>query len=414
MAITLPAALWLADWFLGRQRTWRVYLPFWALSLAYVFLLLSFGLVGGGKPGPRGLAPQLWTQAKAVVYYLKLVLVPVGLNVEHAFAEAVDPGHPAVWGGLLLVASAGWLVWRGRRWPGLLWPVLAALVLLPTSVVPLNVLVNEHRLYLPLALLAVGAGLGAGRLAAYRGCGALWLALCAGLVFQRNTEWRDPLSLWSAAAQHSASMPRVQAQLGEALRQAGDHQGARRAFEQTLRLDPAHRAARTNLGNLHYEAAQAQTDTAAARREYASAAAAYEEVLRRDPDYREALNSLGSIYLVMGRTAEAAQVYRRVVDLSPHFPEGHFNLGLALRRQGQYALAAAAYQQALRLHPDAETWCSLGEVLLLQGQEVQRQGAADGGRQQWQEAVGAFQQALALEPGHALAAARLRQLSGGR
>jgi len=410
MAITLPAALWLADHFLGQRRPWRGYLPFAALGLAYVALLWSFGLIGGGgKPGPRGLGAQLWTQIKAGVYYLKLIAMPVGLNVEHAFAEAQGPGQPVVWLGLLLLVSLAWLGWRQRSRPSLLWPALAGLALLPATLVPLNVLVNEHRLYLPLAFLAVGAGLAANGLWPYRRLGLAGLVLGAALVAQRNREWTDELSLWRAAAARSPQAPRARVHLGEALRQGGDLAGARREFDAALRLDPGHRAARTNLGNLHYEAALTQPDSAAAQREYALAAAQYEEVLRRDPDFREALNNLGSIYLVLGRVVEAAQVYERVVALSPHFPEAHYNLGLARRRQGQYALAAEAYRQALGLRPDAETWCNLGEVLLLQGQ-----GASDGGRAQWQEALNCFRQALAMEPGNPLAATRLRQMGGGQ
>ncbi|MBI2505309.1 MAG: tetratricopeptide repeat protein [Candidatus Latescibacteria bacterium] len=417
MAITLPAALWLAERFaLNRQPRWREHLPFWGMGVLYLGLLLSFGLIGPARhgAGPRDLWTQLWTQAKAAPYYLKLALMPVGLNVEHAFAEAAHPWHPAVWCSLLLIASLIWLGWR--CWPrtGVIWLALALAALLPATLVPLNVLVNEHRLYLSLAFLSLGSGLAWERVRSYQWHGVVILGLCAGLVVQRNREWRDELSLWGAALRHSPSMPRGHAHLGLALLRAGDREGARREFEQALRLDPEHRAARTNLGNLYYEAAGAQADSAAARGYFERAAAEYEQVLKLDPEYKEALNSLGSVYLMLGRTAEAGQVYQRVVSLSPNFPEGYYNLGLALLRLGQYGPAIAAYQQALRLHPDAETWCSLGEALLLEGQQAQRQGAPDGGRQQWQEAGRCFSQALSLDPGNARAALRLRQLGGSR
>jgi tetratricopeptide (TPR) repeat protein len=294
------------------------------------------------------------------------------------------------------------------------WLSLALIALSPATLVPLNVLVNEHRLYLPLAFLALAVGLAWERLRPFQWHGVVLLGLCAGLVAQRNQEWRDELSLWGAALWHSSSMPRVHAQLGHALRLAGDREGARREFAETLRLDPQHRAARANLGTLYYELAQAQSDSALAHNYYTQAAAEYEQVLKLDPQYKEALNGLGNTYLVLGRTAEAAQVYQQAVSLSPNFPEGYYNLGLALLRQGQYGPAIAAYQQALRLHPDAETWSSLGEALLLDGQQAQRQGAADGGHRQWQEATGCFQQALRLDPGHTRAATRLRQLQGAQ
>lgn len=418
MAITLPAALWLAERFaLRRPSRWQEHVPFWGMGLLYLGVLWSFGLIGRGHQSgaapPRDLWTQLWTQAKAAPYYLKLVLMPVGLNVEHAFSEAAHPWHPAVWGSLLLVASLAWLGWRS--WPRVwvIWLSLGVIALLPATLVPLNVLVNEHRLYLPLAFATLAAGSVWAQVRAYQKHGMVLLGLCIGLVFLRNQEWKNELSLWGVSVRRSPSMPRAHAQLGTALRHAGDFAGARREFEATLHLDPQHRAARTNLGNLYYEAANAQADTAAARASYERAVAEYEQVLKLDPEYKDALNSLGSAYLRLGRVAEAVEVYQRVVVLSPHFPEGYYNLGLALVRQGQYGPAIAAYQQALRLHPDAETWCSLGEALLLDGQQAQRQGAPDGGRRQWQEATGCFQQALTLEPGNTLAALRLRQLQQG-
>ncbi len=228
-----------------------------------------------------------------------------------------------------------------------------------------------------------------------------------------DNDGRARFILPTPRVRRSPSMPRAHAQLGTALRTAGDREGAKREFEATLKLDPQHRAARTNLGNLYYEAAGTQADSAAARGLFERAVTEYEQVLKTDPEYKEALNSLGSAYLRLGRVAEAGQVYQQVVSLSPNFPEGYYNLGLALVRQGQYRPAIAAYQQALRLHPDADTWCSLGEALLLDGQQAQQQGAPDGGRRQWQEATGSFQQALALEPGNTRAVLRLRQLQQG-
>ena len=65
--------------------------------------------------------------------------------------------------------------------------------LLPTLIVPLNVLVNEHRLYLPVAgfVFAVTSIRGLGRIRG-TGWGATLLLLgLAGLVVQRNEAWRD-------------------------------------------------------------------------------------------------------------------------------------------------------------------------------------------------------------------------------
>ena len=100
-----------------------------------------------------------------------------------------------------LIASVAYWALRGRGTRFYLgWFVLA---LSPTLLIPLNVLLNEHRLYLPLAGLALGGGVLWQRLKHNRWLwrlGLLCLLLWAGITAQRNTDWQDELSLWSAAA----------------------------------------------------------------------------------------------------------------------------------------------------------------------------------------------------------------------
>ena len=72
--------------------------------------------------------------------------------------------------------------------------------------------------------------------------GLVLVGVLAALSWQRNTVWRDELSLWSDAAQKSPAMPRAQVHLGNALsgRTAG---GGRQSVQRGIRLDPQHRAA---------------------------------------------------------------------------------------------------------------------------------------------------------------------------
>ncbi|MFH1572278.1 MAG: hypothetical protein ABIL09_30080 [Gemmatimonadota bacterium] len=152
---TLPAALWLLDG-VGRGRgALRRHLPYWSLAGLYAGLLVAVGFAESSlAKSPRALDAQLWTQLKAVPYYLKLVAVPVGLSVEHQFQVSLVPDAPVLLAAALVLSAVavGRCCWRGADRFWLLFPALAAL---PAAVVPLNVLVNEHRLYLPLAGLCV-------------------------------------------------------------------------------------------------------------------------------------------------------------------------------------------------------------------------------------------------------------------
>ena len=94
--------------------------------------------------------------------------------------------------------------------------LFALLVLAPSTLVPLNVLVNAHRLYLPSAAFALALGYGALQVARrgriwQRGIAVLALVvvlLCGGLSMARNQIWGSDLDLWRDAAAKAPLMAR--------------------------------------------------------------------------------------------------------------------------------------------------------------------------------------------------------------
>ena len=452
IAITLPAVLLAYEFCMGAGSTrWArlkpllpYHLGYWLLGAAYLLLIQQ--LLRAALDSPvRTLDVQIWTQLKALVFYAKLSAMPVGLNVEHQFAAATTPAHTAVLLSALVLISAIWAAWRGVSRGASFWLLWVGLSLAPTLLVPLNVLVNEHRLYLPVAALALLGG------RAWAGLGsrcALRYALAAGLIlfgvlsFQRNAFWENELSLWQDAVAKSPRMPRAQVHLGNALRQLGQLPGARAAYEAALDLDADHRAARTNLGNLYYEAAA--TDSSGARQFYLRAAQHYQQVLDVDPTYREALNNLGGVLEVLGRAEEAMAVYGRALAAHPNFAPAYFNLGQLKIRENDFAAgigflkrgveleptassyfelgnayvrqqdleqAARAYRQACRLDGrEVSYFYNLGEVLLGLGQRQLEAGDESGALQTWGGARRRFLQVVDLDPDYRGAQLRLRQL----
>jgi protein O-mannosyl-transferase len=441
IAVVLPVLLLAYEYHKGEPRHWRRLVPYFVTALAYVWLLWYLGFLGSSlAAAPRAPGLQWITQLKAWVYYFWLAVMPAKQNVEHAFVVArLQQWAPWLAAGALF--SLGWVVWRigGRR---RFWAIWVAVSLLPASIVPLNVLVNEHRLYLGgvgLAFLAAGA------LAARR---RLWVALllvCAVLTWQRNAVWQSETSLWTDAAAKAPSMPRVHVQLGHALRQEGRNEAAHAAFSRALALDPEHRAARTNLANLLYEKAMGLDDRPLIQeQELQKAALQFGVVLALDPGYAEALNGLGSVYMGLGRLAEAQQAYGRLVQIRPNFPQGYYNLGLVAARREEWAAAAQHYNRALELDGQAETakrlgdawaklgrlleadqaygqaatawtgdlslWLNWGEVQLVLGQSRLDGGDKAGAFEHWRRATLTFTKVLSQESGNPRARQRLAQL----
>ena len=354
-ALTLPLALLLYELVApqapgpargpvrGRVPNLRVHLPYWLLAGAYLLLYHALSPESLARAGQvRDASVQLATQGKAVVHYLKLALVPVSMNVHQQFSVA-----PTLWGAspLLSLLAGGSLVAAAfqlrRRIPlaafGLAWFLLA---LLPTLVVPLHILVNDHRLYLSLFGLAVAVARFADRM------GRHWpLYLLCGLFglicFQRSQVWRDEVTLWGDAVRRAPLMPEAHYNLGHAWHEAGDLDRARLAYERAVQLSPIYARAQTNLGLVYREQGKAE-----------GAIRAFQAALRAEPEMVEALSNLGLVYTAERRLDEAVGLFRRALDLDPDRAEVWLNLGLAYRDQGRMDEAFQALSRAIRLQPE--------------------------------------------------------------
>ncbi len=165
----------------------------------------------------------LASQPFVFMHYLRLAVVPIGQSVDYGWLPSNDPAMIA--GGL-----AAWLVvlgvtfWLLLRRPPLGFLLAASLLVLApsSSIVPLQDIVFEHRMYLPLAALCVFAvqladrtlmryGLAANRLAVMFGvCAVLGYG---SLSIVRNQDYRSREQLLAVDVEHHPGNPRALANL---------------------------------------------------------------------------------------------------------------------------------------------------------------------------------------------------------
>ena len=364
-------------------RRWK----FWVVTALYLWVISATGFLGGSLEQPvRSWDVQFWTQLKAIVKYVELVSLPVSLNVEHQFFESRVFWEGAVIASLVFVVSALAFVLRNVNGESMFWVAWIVICILPAAIIPLNVLVNEHRLYLPLVGVAIifGRFVEHLRLPARNLCYVV-IPVFSMLAFQRNKVWIDEISLWSAAAKKSPLMPRVHVELGNALRVRGDWEKARQRYSRALQLEEKHPAARTNLANMLYEEALKHSDKKLATEALQAAAIEYERVLENDPTYREVLNNLGNIYATIDEHDLAIEYYDRATQIYPNLPEAHFNRARSLDVLGRRREALKGYRRAAELMPeDADVFYQTGTLLF-------RMGDMKG-------ALQAYRRAAAIEP----------------
>ena len=384
VVIVLPVVLLLYDSWIRREKPVTArHLPFASAAALYVVILfLTRFLDASLRVSPRMLDVQIYTQLKAVVFYLKLLFIPVGLNVEHQFFASDGPLQPAVLLGALIAVSSTALAWRLMPRRYLFWLCWAGIVMAPATLTPLNVLVNEHRLYLSVAGLALMGGAVAPfiRGTFVRPIIILALIMSSFSVMQRNEVWADEMSLWTDSAAKSPNMVRPFVHLGNAYRQVGDFHAASSAYRRALAIDSTHRAANTNLANLHLDSGLDEADSTAAAAHFVVAVDGYQAVLEVDSTYREALGNLAIASMKLGRLEEAEQVYLEVVRHHPHFADGYYNLGLLYTALDQFDDADGQFELALGLDPLPDTHHEQGKARVGQGRLIE---AADSFRAAW-------------------------------
>ena len=115
----------------------------------------------------------------------------------------------------------------------------------------------------------------------------------------------------------------------------------------------------------------------------------YAAVLERQPERTDALNVMGILQYQRGALGAAAALMRRVVEIEPSADGVWNNLGNVLLRIGELDEAGRAFRRSLELVPSADAWANLARVFRRVRDYTHSQQAC--------------LQALALQPGHAVA-----------
>jgi Tfp pilus assembly protein PilF len=220
------------------------------------------------------------------------------------------------------------------------------------------------------------------------GCSAIVIGT---LIFCARTQvsyWQNSELLWTHTLACTSGNFIAQNDLGNALLQEGDADGAMIHFQTAVQINPDYVEALNNVGSVlaqqgkldeaiiyFQKVLQINPDSAGVQINLGKALLIkgradeamvhFQAALQSKPDSVEAHISLGNILLQQGRTDEAIAHYEKVLQINPDSAPVHFNLGNALLRKGRMEEAIGHFQAALQLKPNsAEAHISLGNVLL--------------------------------------------------
>jgi Flp pilus assembly protein TadD len=269
-------------------------------------------------------AGSYWlSQPFVALRYFVAFFAPIDLSADNDWQAVSGPGDPRLLAGLLFAAGLTVAAWRASHSKsarpiafGLWWFVVA---LVPTSVIPLAEIANDHRMFFPFVGLSLAvvwaAALGLRRMPrsiAVPAATVLVLAvLAAGAigVHARNQVWRSDEALWLDVTRKSPSNGRGWMNYGVNRMGHGDYVTAITSFERGLTLTP---------------------------------------------NYSLLYVNLGVAYGATGRAAEAERSFVRAVQLEPDDWRSHFYYARWLRTVGRLDEARAEASLAVSQNPADE------------------------------------------------------------
>lgn len=290
----------------------------------------------------------LVTQFRVIVTYIRLIVMPVNQTLDYdypLFTSMFSPEPLISFLFLLAVAViAVWIFVKSRSTncafgllfsSGVFWFFITLSI--ESSIIPINDLLFEHRLYLamPGAVLAFGSALMYGlrfvpgnRSMAFAATAAIIVAAVLSVplsvaTYMRNTVWADEVVFWKDAAIKSPMKARVHNNLGSVYHRKDDLARAMDEFKRAIELKP-------NFADAHYNLGVAYKDTG----RMDDAISEFEAAVTYQPTKVNAHNNLGLAYKYLGRYDEAASEFETALSINPGFDDAYDNLRYFESRRG--------------------------------------------------------------------------------
>ena len=376
-AITLPLVILLYENFFLFKKGVRGSLkcPQAAIPFLCTLLIIPLTMIFNTGTAPKeavNIPPfdYLMTQFRVMLTYIRLLIVPINQNLDYDYPIVKNIFEPPV---LLSISCLGLIVWSAKRLFAnyrlisfsICWFFLT---LLPeSSLLPLQDVIFEHRLYLPMAGFSIFLAasfyylLGKNNLKTMIKALIIIIAGYSILTYQRNKIWGDDLNLWNDVIQKSPHKARPYNNRGNIYTRQGKLDLALSDYNKALELDPDYADAYNDRGSIYGK--QGDLNLAMSN---------FNKAIQLDPDYADAYNNRGDVFGKQRDYASAMNDYNKVLELLPDDAEAHYNRGVIYDGQGDSIRAMSDYTQAIKINPDiAEAYIYRGAIYAKEGNAKQ-------------------------------------------
>ncbi len=360
IAVTIPLIMIILDWYLlsdfkkekffGNIRRYHL----WSLAILVIYTLFRLfnqgvvdELVSSSKVTPYS---YLLTQFSAVVKYLKLLILPCGLSVNHELlaAESFLNINVLLSLGILTAIILISVVLRKKLRLVSLFMAWFFIILIPTSsILPLKILMNEHRVYLSgiglFVILAISALKNVNKKRQVNILTMVFIMIITVLAltsYNRNADWKNGVTLWSDALRVNPDSVVSLNNRGKSYYLLGFYDKAIDDFSRVIELKPDYALTYNNRGAAYLS--KGLTDRAIAD---------FSMSIKGNPGDIGSYVNLAIIYQNKGMYAEALSVINKARDIDDKVPALYNVLGITYARMGKYEEAVKEFSKGLSLNP---------------------------------------------------------------
>lgn len=369
-AIIMPALIVIVDFFFLnchratlslKEKLKEIGKTIWPfLIIAGIYILLratvlnfinTFNLYNENNVFTSNFYVRLFTFFRVLATYFGLLFWPVNLHMERSMAMATSFFSPSVmFGGLIFLGLLVLAFSQFRRFPilsfGILWFFIG---LAPTSnlAVPINGLIYEHWLYLPMIgifLVLIWLGMLLGK--KYNLQKILLGVLIAFLIFlsvltiNRNKDWIDPITFYNQTLKYAPTSYRVLNNLGMAYDDAGDYNRAETTYQRAIGVDASNPIAYYNLGNTYRKTGN--TDGAIEN---------FKTALSLDPEFTFSYDALVGVYMGGKEYQEALAVLQNYLNYSDSKTDTLYVMAEIAAEEKDFKAAVSYLEEALKINP---------------------------------------------------------------
>jgi len=333
-------------------------IPYCCVLLVYILLRKTILDFSGISPSfimaEYPFYQRMLTMFKAIMIYLRLLVLPLGLHMERSVRVARSLFEPAALGSFIGMIAVFFLTLKARKrclnrlFFSSLWFFIC---LVPVSnIVPINSFIAEHWLYLPAIGIFAIAGMGIEKVFGSKYGKAISLLAAAAisvfyihLTIERNKDWKDEITFFKETLKYSPNNPKLHLNFGNTYSEMGMQEEAVKEYKKAIELRPDDAVAHANIGAVYIGLGKLE-----------EAGRYIEEALEIKPDFPNALYNRGYINKRRGNSEEAAEDFKAALELNPHFLNCHMELGSIYLKRGLINEAEYHWREALRLDPRHE------------------------------------------------------------